>query len=158
MRLKMLAFAAILTVGAYTGSASAMPAPMLFAQRCAMCHQTDGSGLPGQFPRLAARVATIAQTPAGRHYLASVLLNGMVGTIKVDGQSLAGLMPSMAALKDQEIADLLNHAAGLKPPIKGKKPAPFTAAEVAAVRAGGSVGASAVAAERSRIAATGVIP
>jgi cytochrome c553 len=153
-----LAFATTLLVGAHVAPASAMPAPMLFAQRCAMCHQTDGTGLPGQFPRLAGRVPTIAQTPAGRRYLALVLLNGMVGGIKVDGQSIAGLMPSMAALKDQELADLLNHAAGLKPPLKGKKPAPFTAAEIAAVRAGGSIGASAVGAERAKIAATGAIP
>jgi len=138
--------------------ASALPPPVLFAQRCAMCHQTDGNGLPGQFPRLAGRAATIAQTPAGRHYLALVLLNGMVGSIKVDGQAIAGLMPSMAALKDQEIADLLNHAAGLKPAVAGKKPAPFTAKEIAAVRAAGTVGASAVAGERAKLAAAGSIP
>jgi len=149
---------AILLAGAIVAPASAVPGPALFAQRCAMCHQADGNGLPSQFPRLAGRVATIAQTPGGRHYLALVLLNGMVGTIKADDQTIAGLMPSMAALKDQEIADLLNHAAGLRPPTKGKKPAPFTAAEIAAVRAGGTIGASAVAGERAKLAASGAIP
>ena len=143
--------ATALTVLAVPAVAMAAPAPQLFAQRCAMCHQASGSGLPGQFPRLAGRAATISQTPAGRHYLAVVLLNGMVGRITSDDQPIAGLMPSMAALSDQQIADLLTHAIQLAPPAKGRKPAPFTAAEIAGVRKEGGIGSSAVAALRAKL-------
>ena len=141
-----------------TAPVAAVPAPQLFAQRCAMCHQAGGTGLPGQFPRLAGRVSSIAQSPAGRHYLSLVLLNGMVGKISADGQSFAGLMPSMAALPDADIAAILNHVVQLAPPPKGKKPAPFTVAEIAAARKEGSIGPTAVGAERARLAAGGLLP
>lgn len=140
------------------GPALAAPGPDLFAGRCAMCHQASGAGLPGQFPRLAGRVDVIAQTPPGRRYLALVLLNGMVGHIDVDGQGISGLMPAVAALPDQDLADILNHVVRLGPPAKGKKPAAFTAAEIAGIRAGGAIGPSATGAERAKLVASGVIP
>ena len=145
------------SVGLWSVASTAAPAPQLFAERCAMCHQAGGAGLPGQFPRLAGRVNGIAQTAAGRRYLLLLLLNGMVGPIDVDGQRIAGLMPSMAALKDQEIADLLNHATQLGARAKNGKTAAFTAAEVAAVRRGGSIGPSAVHAERAKLVASGAL-
>ena len=150
----------IATIGLLVGlfPAAAAPAPQLFAQRCAMCHQAGGTGLPNQFPRLAGRVASIAQSPAGRHYLALVLLNGMVGTIAADGQSFSGLMPSMAALPDADIAAILSHLEQFAPPAKGRKPAPFTAAEIAGVRKEGGIGAAAVAGERAKVAAAGLLP
>lgn len=130
----------------------------LFAQRCAMCHQATGAGLPGQFPRLRGRAATLAQTTDGRHYLELVMLNGLAGSITVDGQPIMGLMPSMAALPDQALADALNHIVQLAPPAKGKKPALFTPAELASVRKEGSIGAGGVAKERARLAAAGQLP
>ena len=144
-------------------AAVAMPAmagtgPQLFAERCAMCHQASGAGLPGQFPRLAGRVDVIAQTLPGRRYLVLVLLNGMVGHIDVDAQVISGLMPSIAALPDQDLAEILNHVVRFGPPVKGKKPAAFTAAEIAAVRQGGAIGPSATAAERAKLVASGVVP
>lgn len=148
---------AFVLAGATAVPSLAAPAPQLFAERCAMCHQADGTGLPGQFPRLAGRVSAIAQTTPGRHYLALVLLNGMVGRIEVDGQGISGLMPSMAALKDQDLADILNHVAKLGPPAKGKKPAAFTAAEIAGVRQSGSISSSAVGAERAKLVASGIL-
>ena len=154
-------------LGAVAGLAGAIPlvaAPSiqpgnrLFAQRCAMCHQSNGAGLPGQFPRLSGRVATLAQAKPGRRYLALVLLNGMVGPIKADGQSITGLMRSMGALPDQYLAAILNHVTSLGPPANGKKPAPFTAADIAAVRAEKGMSASAVAGERAKLAAAGLVP
>ncbi len=148
-------------------SAAAMPAVAapgvapgaeLFAGRCAMCHQANGSGLPGQFPRLAGRVNVIAQAPSGRRYLALVLLNGMVGHIELDGQGISGLMPSVAALPDQDLADILNYVTRFGPPAKGKKPAVFTAAEIAGVRQSGAIGPTATGAERAKLVAGGVVP
>lgn len=153
----MVGAAVVLSV-AVAAPAIAAAGPELFAGRCAMCHQTSGAGLTGQFPRLAGRVNVIAQTPPGRRYLALVLLNGMVGPITVDGQGISGLMPSVGALPDQDLVDLLNHAARLGPPAKGRKPAPFTAAEIAEVRQSGSIGPSGTALERAKLVAAGVIP
>ena len=151
--------ALLLMVAALVPSASLAASPAeLFSQRCAMCHQASGAGLPGQFPRIASRVASIAQSKTGRHYLALIVLNGMVGSIDVDGQHITGLMPSMAALPDQSLADLLNHALQLAPAAKGKKPTVFTASEIAAVRKEGSIGPTAVGKERSKLSAAGLLP
>jgi mono/diheme cytochrome c family protein len=130
--------------------------PQTFSTRCSMCHQPSGAGLPGQFPRLSGRVSQIAASPDGRRYLALVMLYGMYGAITVDGKPIMGLMPNMGTLKDQDVADVLNHAVALK---KAPKPVTaFTAAEIATVRASGKKMASEVAAERSRLAAKGLIP
>lgn len=129
--------------------------PQTYATRCSMCHQPSGAGLPGSFPRLAGRVPVIAKSPDGRRYLAMVLLYGLYGPIAVDGKPISGLMPSMTALTDQAIADVLNHVMTLKP---AGKVAPFTAPEIAAVRAGARKTGSDVAAERGRLAARKLIP
>ncbi|MET0365776.1 MAG: cytochrome c [Sphingobium sp.] len=126
-----------------------------FASRCSMCHQPTGAGLPGTFPRLAGRAAQIASTPDGRGYLVKVLANGLYGPITVDGKAISGMMPGMGTMSDQDIADVLNYAVSLK---KVGKPALYTAAEVAKIRADGKMSASAVAAERARVAAKGAIP
>jgi mono/diheme cytochrome c family protein len=146
-----LAFGVLTLVG---GTAHAT-GPQTFASRCSMCHQTTGMGLPGQFPPLAGRASKIAATEDGRAYLVKVLLYGLYGSIKADGTPYNGLMPSMGTMSDQDIADVLNHVVSLK---KVGKPAAFTAAEVAKVRAGAKMSSSAVATERARVAATGIIP
>ena len=121
-----------------------------------MCHQSDGAGLAGQFPRLKGRVGQIATAPEGRSYLALVLLNGMYGKVTVDGQSISGMMPTMSMLSDPQIADLLNYVVGLKKP--AKPAAAFTAAEIAKVRAVGKLSGPEVAAERARLLGKGLIP
>jgi len=146
--------------------AAAMPMPALatgpqtYSARCSMCHQPDGAGLAGSFPRLAGRVPVIARSPEGRRYLAMVLLLGIYGPITVDGKPISGMMPTMASLDDQAIADVLNHVMTLQK--TGQKPAgkvaPFTATEIAAVRAGVRKSGSEVAAERARLAARKLIP
>ena len=135
---------------------SAAPIGGVYPVRCSMCHQPDAAGLPGQYPRLSGRIGTIAGTPDGRHYLALVLLNGMYGSIVVDGHPLVGLMPSAGTLPDKDIADTLNAVVRLKPP--AKKVAPFTAAEIAGVRAEGHRTTAQVAAERVRLVGLKLIP
>lgn len=124
---------ATLVIGA-ASAASAAPGSVYVA-RCAMCHQSNAQGLAGQFPRLAGRTGEIAATPAGRAYLARVVLHGMYGKIIVDGAALTGMMPGMAAMTDADIAAALNHVVTVKKPARAVSP--FTAAEVAAVRAAG---------------------
>lgn len=127
-----------------------------YSARCSMCHQPNGAGLPGSFPRLAGRVPVIARSPDGRRYLAMVLLYGLYGPITVDGKPISGLMPAMTSLNDQAIADVLNHAMTLQKP--AGKVAPFAAAEIAAVRADMRKSGSDVAAERARLAARKLVP
>ena len=150
-RLALLALAAI---GA--PQAASATGQQTFAAQCSMCHQAKGTGLPGQFPRLAGRVPQIASSPGGRRYLAMVLINGLYGPITVDGRAISGLMPAAGALSDQAIADVLNHVLTL--PGGAKKVAAFTAAEIAAVRAIGRKSGSEVAAERSRLVTAKLIP
>ena len=54
---------------------------LFFSERaqCASCHQPDGSGVEGMFPPLAKRLAPWLALPAGREYVAQVMMNGRFG-------------------------------------------------------------------------------
>jgi mono/diheme cytochrome c family protein len=129
----------------------------LFAQNCALCHQTGATGLAGQFPRLAGRVATISSHPAGRAYLIDVLTYGLSGTIQVDDQEIIGVMPPFAALPDEVVADILSYVQGL-----GAAPVPapqsFNPREIAAARAKAPKSPDEVQAERQMLQRNGAIP
>ncbi|PZN96343.1 MAG: cytochrome C-552 [Alphaproteobacteria bacterium] len=130
--------------------ATAAPPPAWKAN-CQVCHQADGQGLAGQFPRLAGRAATIATKPAGRAYLAAVVTNGLAGRITVDGTPIIGVMPSFATLSDRDLAAALSHAA------RGGTAAPFKPAEIAAARTT-PMKNSAMTELRARLVADGTIP
>ena len=128
-----------------------------FQQNCALCHQAAGVGVPGQFPRLAGRVAAISATPKGRAYLIDVLTYGMSGNINVDGQPIFGLMPPFASIPDDAVADILSYVQTLGR-AAAKKPAPFTAAEITAGRKGTAKSADEVQAERKSLQSAKLIP
>lgn len=159
-RVRTPLLATILIAGIGAGLSLSAPAQAsgteVYASRCSMCHQSTGAGLPGQFPRLKGRAGEIATSKAGREYLIKVMLFGMFGAIKVDGRAINGMMPGMGSLKDADIADTLNHVVMLEKP-KGKV-APFTAAEVKAVRDAGKLSSAQVAKQRAALAAKGLIP
>ncbi|MET0270951.1 MAG: cytochrome c [Sphingomonas sp.] len=134
----------------------AQAVPPAYAANCQMCHRADGSGLPGQFPRIAGRTGTIAAKPAGRAYLAGVLLNGMAGRIMVDGKPVTGVMPPFARLSDADLASALTYATKL--PGATAKSAPSTPAENTAARAQPKANATQMKAMREQLAAAGVIP
>jgi mono/diheme cytochrome c family protein len=121
---------AFVSAGAMAGDGAA-----LFAQNCALCHQAGAMGLPGQFPRLAGRIAAISTHPEGRVYLADVLTYGLAGSVTIDDQQIVGLMPPFAVLPNDVVADILNYvqSLGSRPP-KGTI-RPFTEQEIAAERA-----------------------
>lgn len=147
---------ALATIVAMSSAPASATGQQTFSAQCSMCHQPNGAGLPGSFPRLAGRVPVIAAAPEGRRYLASVVLYGLYGPISVDGKPISGLMPSMASLSDQAVADVLNHVLTLQKP--AKKVAPFTAVEIAAVRAGGRKTGAMVAADRAQLVKLKLIP
>ncbi len=120
-------------LGATLGSAPAWAAdgPALFKQHCAICHQDSAIGTAGLAPGL---LGTHWQRlGAERSYLPTVLLKGLSGMIKVDGQPFVGNMPAMAAtLDDEALAAVANHLRGLQGAAADK---PYTAADVAEQRA-----------------------
>ncbi|HSI60410.1 MAG TPA: cytochrome c [Ideonella sp.] len=80
----------------------------LFAQHCATCHQVDGSGTVGLAPPL--KGAHWSKLGADRGYLPAVLLHGLSGPIKVNGQSFVGSMPAFGGqLDDASLAAIANH-------------------------------------------------
>jgi mono/diheme cytochrome c family protein len=129
----------------------------LFAQNCALCHQTGGTGLAGQFPRLAGRVATISRHPAGRAYLIDVLTYGLSGTIQVDDQEIIGVMPPFAALPDEVVADILSYVQTLgAAPVPAAQP--FNQREIAAARAKAPKSPDEVQAERQVLQRNRTVP
>jgi mono/diheme cytochrome c family protein len=125
----------------------------VFNNNCAVCHQEGGVGVPGQFPRLAGRVGTIAANPDGRKFLPKLLLSGMSGRVSVDGEQIIGIMPSFDTLSNADIAAVLTYVSGLN-----HKPAAFTPAEVKFARGQPKRSPTEMAQERSRLAAKKIVP
>jgi len=101
---------------------------ILFEQNCALCHNTDGSGKPGQAPPLAGSewVAT-----AGVNRLIRIPQVGLTGPIKVKGQEWNLNMAGMgAAYTDEQLADVLSYVRNSW----GNKATPLTAEQVKKVR------------------------
>lgn len=156
MKALLLACGLLAGVGA-SAVAAAADGSAVYTQSCLMCHQSTGAGLAGQFPRLAGRVAAMAAVPKARPYLVQVLSRGMAGSITVDGQAIIGMMPGFAQITDADTAALLNHLLTLgKAPRKA--PAPFTAEEVQAVRAGPALSATDVHALRGTLGIAKIAP
>ena len=112
-------------------TASAQDAAMLargekiFVEKCMLCHQIAGAGVPPVYPPLAGsdwlagdRVRTI-----------KVLCEGLSGPIEVLGQKYANVMPAQV-LDDAQVAEVLTYVGSSW----GNSLKPFTAAEVAAAR------------------------
>ena len=91
--------------------------------------------MPGAYPRLAGRAGAIAGVPEGRKAMVSAALYGVAGVLKVDGQTVVGVMPSFAHVTDADIAGVLTYVSHLG----GMRPKSFTAAEVAKVRQGAAL-------------------
>ena len=139
--LMMLLFASSGMTAAYADGPNAV-----YDKNCALCHQRGGTGVSGQFPRLAGRVGAIAASDAGRRYLLDVLLFGMAGQVDVDHVLIVGVMPSFAALSDEELASVLNYVTHLdgaaqKPEVK---PGVLSAVDVAGARAAQKLSATQV--------------
>jgi nitrite reductase (NO-forming) len=76
----------------------------LFAT-CAVCHQSNGEGLPGVFPPLA-KSDLIAADPKRP---ISILLKGLTGKITVNGKDYNSVMPPMSQLNNDEIANIVTY-------------------------------------------------
>jgi hypothetical protein len=96
----------VLASGAVAGGAS----NKADYQRCAACHLPGGEGIPGAFPPLKGRVASIAASDEGRAYLVAVINAGLMGSITVDGVPYMGVMPAQGSSFDAAgISKVLNY-------------------------------------------------
>jgi mono/diheme cytochrome c family protein len=126
--MKRLALAVAL--GAAAGAALAQAdGAALFNQHCAVCHLPDGAGQPGVAPAL--KGEHWAKLGAERVYLPNVLLYGLSGAIKVNGQTFVGVMAPFANLDDASLAAIATHVRKLQGAADAKA---YAADEIKAVR------------------------
>jgi mono/diheme cytochrome c family protein len=106
----------------------------LYAQHCAACHQPEGQGVPGLYPRLTSRLGRYLRVDGGRAYLIHVPSFGMSGAIPED-QIVNAFMPPVTQLGNEEIAHILNHLlTGLPQDALPEPHVPITSDEVAEAR------------------------
>ena len=129
-RLKMTSPFMSALLGALTLSTHAEDTQMqrgaaLFQQKCQMCHQVSGQGVPPIYPPL-----------AGSDWLAEnrsrtirVLCEGLSGPVMVKGRLFNNAMPAQI-MDDRQVADVLSYVGQSW----GNKLAAFTEAEVAEAR------------------------
>ncbi len=109
--------------GALTVEQQSKAGQALFAGTCSTCHQASGAGLPGVFPPLA-KSDWLAANPKRA---IDVVLGGMTGPVKINGQDCNSVMPPMNQLTDDEVTNILTYVMGSWGNPGGK----FTKAEVA---------------------------
>jgi nitrite reductase (NO-forming) / hydroxylamine reductase len=72
---------------------------------CQSCHQPDGSGMGGVFPPLAAADYLLED----KQRAIDVILDGLSGPIEVNGRPYDAVMPHLAYLSDEQVADILSY-------------------------------------------------
>ncbi len=77
----------------------------LFAGTCSVCHQANGAGLGGVFPPLAKSDFLTGESKRS----IDVVLRGLSGKLKVNGQDYDSVMPPMNQLGDDEVANILTY-------------------------------------------------
>ncbi len=101
--------------GAGTGGVAAAPDPMVigkkvFNQTCAVCHQANGMGVPGQFPPLVDSEWALSRDWHGDNHMVRIVLHGLQGPVTVKGQQFNNAMaPWGKVLKDEQIAAVLTY-------------------------------------------------
>jgi mono/diheme cytochrome c family protein len=79
----------------------------IYRANCAACHQESGLGVAGQFPPLAASDWVLTEGP---NRIIRLVLNGIAGPIKVNGQGYNNVMvPWRDTLKDEDIAAVITY-------------------------------------------------
>ena len=76
-----------------------------YLANCAACHQPTGKGLAGAFPPLAASDYLLADPEKS----VGEVLEGLSGSITVNGQEYNSVMPSQAHISDAELANIFTY-------------------------------------------------
>ena len=100
---------------------------MIYTKHCLTCHQADGSGAQNMIPSLIKTDYVLGDKAT----IIKIVLNGLNGEIKVNGDIYAGEMPSQAVLKNSEIAVVLTYVRNSF----GNKASRVTMGEVKKIRA-----------------------
>ena len=72
---------------------------------CLVCHMADGSGVPGMHPPIYESEFVNGE----KDTLIGIIIHGLQGEIKINGEVYNGIMPPQANLTDQQIADVLTY-------------------------------------------------
>jgi len=99
--------AAALVPSGGTSVASAAPdGEAVYTKNCASCHNATGQGMTGTFPPLAKNSLVTGDPSKVIH----ILLNGLSGPIKVEGNSYNNAMPPWkGTLSNAEIAAVITY-------------------------------------------------
>jgi mono/diheme cytochrome c family protein len=96
----------LLGVGVMSMKPPAERGKAIYEQSCLPCHQADAGGVPGMNPPL--RKSPYVQGAPAR--LIGIVLQGLNDGVEIDGDTYSNPMPPFgAALKDQDIADVLSY-------------------------------------------------
>jgi len=98
----------------------------VYARTCIACHQPTGKGLPPVFPSIAGTPIVVGNPELPIKFI----LQGLMGPITVDGVTFNSMMPPVAGVSDQDIADVLTYVRQSF----GNKGTLVTPAQVKAVR------------------------
>lgn len=101
-RAPVAAAAASAKAGNLTKDEQIAAGKVLFAGTCSTCHGADGAGMSGVFPPLAAS----DYIKASPKRVPEIILHGMQGPVKVNGKDFNSIMPPMAQLTDDEVANI----------------------------------------------------
>jgi len=123
------------------GSSGILQAPLqasmtrgqvVYQQVCLACHQADAGGVLGMNPPLIKTTYVLGpKTP-----LIKIVLNGLTGTVTINGDDYHNVMAPHSDLSDQQIADVLTYVRNSW----GNKASAVTVAQVKAVRASNKPG------------------
>jgi len=81
------------------------PGKAVYTKYCLVCHQANGSGVPGMFPPLS-KGSWVGKDPKE---LVLIITKGLSGKVEVNGEIYKSAMPPQAQLTDKEIADVLSY-------------------------------------------------
>ena len=99
----------------------------VYSRTCIACHQPTGKGLAPVFPP----IAGVPIVNGDATLPIKFILHGLMGPITVEGVTYNSMMPPVAGVSDQEVADVLTYVRQSF----GNQSNPVTADQVKAVRA-----------------------
>jgi mono/diheme cytochrome c family protein len=77
----------------------------IYTTYCGTCHQRNGQGASGRFPPLAGT----EWVTGDKNRLSGIVLQGLEGSIEVNGENYDNLMPQHSFLSDDDIAQVLTY-------------------------------------------------
>ncbi len=99
----------------------------VYMKTCVTCHQKDGGGVP----RLNPPLIKTDYVMGDKTRLINIVLKGLNQPIEIEDETYTNVMPSLAQLSDQEIADVLTYVRNSF----GNKASAVTMVQVKAARA-----------------------